>query len=100
MSGVRVFFLSGWTAAWDTTWLYARALQLHVEALGGRFIPNELVTDNEPIAQLISLPPPSESPRPPSPPSTHSPPHWHSYVAHLAEIVGQPDDKVLAAAAA
>jgi len=58
MSGVamRVFFLSGWTAAWDSTWLYARALQQHVEALGGRFIPNELVTDNEPIEQLTQPP--------------------------------------------
>ena len=94
MSGVRVFFLSGWTAAWDSTWLYARALQQHVEALGGRFIPNELVTDNEPIEQLTQPPP-----LPNTCLNSACPPLSYSYIAHLAAIVGQPDDKVLDAAA-
>lgn len=49
----RVFFLSGWTAAWDTNWLYAVHLKAFIEAKGIEFIPISLVTDNDKIQVYV-----------------------------------------------
>lgn len=62
----RVFFLTGWTARWDTPYLYAASLKAHVESLGAAFIPMDLVVDSGPIEE---------------------------YVTYLSSLVGEPDER-------